>query len=85
MTVKELIIELQSFYPDTQVILQKDSEGNAYSPLSGVEGENLVYVPDSTYSGGVKFKKFTPELRQQGYSYDDVGDGESCVVLYPIN
>ena len=52
MTVKELKVELQNLPDDMEVILQKDSEGNGYSPLAGADAE-AVYVPDSTWSGDV--------------------------------
>ena len=35
-----------------EVVLQKDSEGNGYSPLAGADPE-AVYIPDSTWSGDV--------------------------------
>ena len=36
--------------PDVELIVQKDSEGNGYSPLSGVDF-NVIYVADSTWCG----------------------------------
>lgn len=38
--------------PDVELILQKDSEGNGYSPMRGIDFD-VVYVPDTTYSGEV--------------------------------
>lgn len=49
MTVKQLIEALQHCTPNTQVVVQKDCEGNAYSPLSNVSLG--LYVADSTWSG----------------------------------
>lgn len=76
MKVRELIAELQGMDPEWDVILQKDSEGNGYSPLSGVDG-NSVYEAESTWSGNV-------------YSAEDVAEGygegcPKCCVLYPVN
>ncbi len=74
MTVKELIEQLSILPQDLQVILQKDAEGNGYSPLSGVDSE-CQYVPDNTWSGEV-------------YSVGEVlhePHFEDCVVLFPIN
>lgn len=45
MTVKELIFDLKRHDPNMQVILQKDAEGNGYSPLSGCDW--VMYVPGS--------------------------------------
>ena len=75
MKVKELVEILQSCDQEVEVILQKDSEGNGYSPLAG--GEGAVYEAETTYSGTV-------------YSEQDLKDGygkafQPCVVLYPIN
>ncbi len=41
--------------PDVELIMQKDSEGNGYSPLSGIDFD-VVYLPDTTYSGDVYSK-----------------------------
>ena len=48
-TVGELIQYLQTFPKDAKMIVQKDSEGNGYSPLASVWSG--LYVPESTYSG----------------------------------
>ena len=46
--------------PDVELICQCDSEGNEYSPLSGIEFD-VVYVPDTTYRGEVFSKDYTAE------------------------
>jgi hypothetical protein len=51
MTVKELKKALEHLPDDQQVIIAKDTEGNAYSPLSG--HFHGFYVPDNTWSGEV--------------------------------
>lgn len=84
MTVRELIEHLKESDMDALVVLQKDAEGNGYSPLAGLDVD-LAYLPDTTYSGSVKFKRLTPQLRREGFTREDVGAGENCVVLYPIN
>ena len=50
MTVKVLIKKLQKFNPDYDVILQKDSEGNGYSPLTD-EIEEGYYEPETAWYG----------------------------------
>jgi hypothetical protein len=52
MIVKELIFELQKMPQDLQVIIQKDSEGNNYSPLNSVDSD-CIYSPDTADSGEV--------------------------------
>jgi len=71
MTVNELIAQLKDLPLDAEVILQKDSEGNGYSPAAGAEV--ALYEKESSYSGWV-------------YSVDDPeGQGEQAVVIWPVN
>lgn len=49
MKVKDLIERLSELDPQMDVIVQKDSEGNDYSPLVNLHVG--VYVPETTYSG----------------------------------
>lgn len=88
MTVKELIEELSKLEPDRQVILQKDAEGNGYSPLCDID--NAAYVADSTWGGEVKLEpsQLTDELRRHGYSEEDCAEAGSytpAVILSPVN
>ena len=52
MNVKELKEQIANLPDDMEVVLQKDAEGNGYSPLSGADPD-AVYIPDSTWSGDV--------------------------------
>ena len=71
MKVKELIKELEKYNPEAAVILQKDSEGNGYSPLSDLGSG--VYVAETTWYG-----EFYAGLAA-------AEEGENAVVLAPIN
>ncbi len=74
MTVSDLI-EIPSHYnSDAQVILQKDAEGNAYSPLSGVE--DAYYAPETTWSGDCFDLEVDAALH---------GPYHKCVLLWPVN
>jgi hypothetical protein len=89
MTVRELIAILSDMDPDRVVIMQKDADGNGYSPLrdEGVHDDS-VYIAETTWHGEVKYAELTPELESCGYSEEDCaepGDGVPCVVLVPIN
>lgn len=84
MTVKELIEVLKLVNPDRIVILQKDSEGNGFSPLAGID-DNAVYQPYHHWSGEVKIQTLTDDLRRQGYEEKDTGEGAPCLVLFPVN
>lgn len=59
MNVEELIKELNNLDPKMEVILQKDSEGNGFSPLYSM-GLGY-YVADSTWSGDVYDEDWTAE------------------------
>lgn len=85
MKVKELIKLLQKANPESIVIMAKDGEGNYFSPLHDIDLENNTYEADSTWSGEVRLKTLTDDLKKHGYTEEDVGDGEDCVVLNPIN
>lgn len=46
--------------PDCELIMQKDSEGNGYSPMAGIDFD-VVYVPDSTWAGEVFSTRHTAD------------------------
>ncbi len=85
MTVKELKELLKGLPDQMEVIVQKDSEGNGYSPLCGAD-PNAVYVPQNTWSG---------EMYATDWSADDACMEEDewaelmkkprCLVLHPVN
>jgi len=85
MKVKELIKLLQKADSEAIVIMAKDSEGNYFSPLSDIDTKNKTYEADTTWSGEVWYKELTNDLKNSGYTEDDIGEGEDCVVLHPIN
>lgn len=84
MKVKALIAILKKMDPDRVVVLQKDAEGNGYSPLEGVD-DNALYSADSTWSGEVGYERLSKKMRAQGYGDEDIGHGEKAVVLFPVN
>jgi len=83
MTVGQLITELQTFASDRIVILSKDIEGNAYSPLYAVH--TGAYKAETTYSGQGGLERLTDELKKQGYDEEDIVDGMSSAILYPVS
>lgn len=75
MKIKDLVkILAEENDPEKEIVMSKDSEGNAFSPLADV-GDGL-YASNSTYSGEV-------------YNLDekeDAGEGaKQVLVLWPTN
>ncbi len=73
--------------PDVQVILQKDSEGNGYSPLSGVDS-NAVYIAKSTWAGEVmdtKWSAYDADMEPEEWEVIKNNPELQCIVLDPIN
>lgn len=85
MRVDELIELLKECPQDAELIIQKDSEGNGYSPLCGLD-EECIYVADSSYSGEIYSTILTADeadLEQE--EWDELLRGKRSIVLYPIN
>lgn len=84
MKVKDLLEELEDVDLEREVILQKDMEGNGYSPLESLwDG---AYRPGTTWSGEVGLEELTPEYEKLGFSKEDViDDGQKAVILCPAN
>lgn len=78
MTVRELIKELKALPQDQMVILQKDAEGNNYSPLVGTEC--ALYLAENTWSGEVWHPEDIKDLES-----DELDDFQNVVVLSPTN
>ena len=72
--------------PDVELILQRDAEGNGYSPLSSVEFD-VVYVPYSTWSG----ECYTASWPAKDCGFDEEEwerlkqTNSAYAVLYPVN
>lgn len=85
MKVKALMKLLATFDPNADVILQKDAEGNGYSPLSGADHE-AVYEPHSTWDGNVYDTKWTADdACMEECEWKKLMKKRRCVVLFPIN
>ena len=72
-------------HPEREVIMQKDAEGNGFSPLEGCD-EFAIYVPDSKYSGKVYDTCWSAtENRMDEDKFTKLHNLEKCFVLYPVN
>lgn len=92
MTVGELIDFLATQPRDRKVVLEKDAEGNGYSPLS--TADEGLYVADSTYSGEMhptpeNVARWVAEGHGQAGDWGDWSDDdegvERVIVLGPVN
>ena len=86
MIVKELITLLQTMPEDSIVILQKDSEGNGYSPLASVDAET-IYAAETTWYGEVYSTRWTAEdTGMDEKEWEEFKEKTpNCVVLAPVN
>ena len=85
MKVRELMEALKDLDPNAEVILQKDSEGNGYSPCVGADGD-CIYVPENTWSGDVyPTNQSADENCLEEDEWNEMLKGPRCVVLWPIN
>lgn len=85
MTVKELKEILEALPDAMEVILQKDAEGNGYSPLEGGNTDS-IYIPETTWSGEVWDTKWSAD--DACMSEEEWGELKSeprALILYPIN
>lgn len=85
MKVRELKKLLEACDDEDIVILQKDGEGNEYSPLTGIDVD-YKYKAECAWCGEIGLRELTPELIKLGYSEEDLcEDGENAVLLIPTN
>ena len=81
MKVKELIEQLTKLDPELDVILQKDSEGNGYCTLAGVDAD-VVYDKDE--SGMAYSMDWTAEdADMTEKEWNKMKKKPRVVVLYP--
>ncbi len=86
MKVKQLLKELEKCNPESEVVMAKDEEGNGYSPLYEVDGENMVYTPDSTWSGDIFDKRWSPDdAGLEKSDHKKMMKKKVCVLLWPVN
>lgn len=79
MKIKQLIEILKELDGDRLVILSRDAEGNSYSPMSDDVWQN------SYKDREIGLEVLTAEKKKQGYSEEDLLEGEKAVVFYPIH
>ena len=85
MKVKELIEVLQTLDPEMECIVQKDSEGNGYSPLAGADSHG-IYIAETTWYGDVYDSNWSAEdADMDEEEWEEILKMPRCVVLFPVN
>jgi len=86
MKLKELKSLLNEMDDEMEVILQKDGEGNGYSPLAGVDN-NGIYFPDTPWSGEVYSLDWAAyEVGMEEDEWEEIKKNNNRVlILYPVN
>lgn len=86
MNVKELKEVIQDLPDNMEIILQKDSEGNGYSPLAGVDPD-CIYEPETTWGGEVYALEHGAE--GNGFEEDEwqeiLDNFPKTLVLFPVS
>lgn len=81
MTVEELINKLQAIKNKKRIVLiSSDGEGNDFSKFDSFS-ENNYRFDGREYEIGEEI--LTEELIKEGYSEEDVINGDPCLVLWP--
>jgi len=86
MTVKRLKERLQDVPDDLVVIVQQDSEGNGYSPLSGCY-TGAIYKPTGDWGGDVLNLSDSADshcMTEKKWIHSKA-KYPHCLVLYPTN
>lgn len=85
MKVRELLEILSTLDPEMECIVQKDAEGNGYSPLSGAD-PNGIYVAETTWYGEVYDSTWTAEdADMPEAAWNGMLEMPRCLVLHPVN
>ena len=82
LSVADLIKKLKKVDQNRVVILQKDSEGNGYSPLH--DFWTGAYDETADWDNCVGLEKLTDEDRKDGYEESDIVDGVPAIILTPL-
>jgi len=96
MKVKELIEALQKEDPEREVVIYTPLN-DEFSPLSDIW--TGMYIPESESCGEMRIEKLTDELKEQGYTEEDVygyiededddeyygEEGQLALALSPLN
>lgn len=84
MTKKELIEAIADYPDDAQIIIQKDGEGNSYSPMYCADIG--YYVPATTWSGEFYGTDLSPDdCAMDNEEHERLTTNHLAIVFVPIN
>jgi len=84
MNVKQLKKIIASRPDAMEIILQRDSEGNGYSPCAGADTD-AVYIADSTKAGTVYNTEWTaPEADLSEEEWKEIKSKARALILFPV-
>jgi hypothetical protein len=85
MTIKELKEVIANLPDEMEVVLQKDSEGNGYSPLGGADPD-AVYIAQTTWYGDVYSMEWTAyDACMSDEEWEDIKSKPRTLILHPVN
>lgn len=85
ITVGMLIEQLKMYDPEMDIVIQKDSEGNGFSPMAGAD-PNGVYVAESAYGGQVFDAEWSADdCGFEEEEWNELLDQPRTLIIYPIN
>jgi hypothetical protein len=85
MTVKELKEAIANLPDEMEVVLQKDSEGNGYSPLAGADPD-AVYIAETTWYGDVYSMDWTADdACMSDEEWEEIKSKPRTLILAPVN
>lgn len=85
MNVKELKELILNLPDEMEVVLQKDAEGNGYSPLSGADS-NAVYIAETTWYGDVYSMEWSADdACMSDEQWENIKAKPRTLILYPVN
>lgn len=85
LTAGQLVNILLAYSPETPVALSIGAEGSMYSYAEGAA--QGYFVKDKSVSGYLVETELTEELKEEGYTEEDmydVNDCEEVIILWPM-
>lgn len=84
MNVKELKEAIQDLPDNMEIILQKDAEGNGYSPLEGANPD-AVYVAETWYGNVYSMDWTADDACMEEEEWEEIKNKSRSLILYPVN